>query len=434
MERSVLSRNGISTLFIALLLTTSASAEERTVINVANVEELYAAVNNPEYIGAIVVLAPGTYTLTLNDANHRARPNAGRVVLQSGMTLIGQNRYEDFDRDGIWDPRDDNKDGIPDTDPLRGLIFADRDTETIIDAVNLAEGPGAVRLGLDSRVEKVTVRNSTRINAAIDVNVAPAIGGLRAEVRDCVAEDGQRGIRLLIFKHDGIESSAVLERNILRRNTGSFGFGVQVAVQLSSQSWWDVILRNNLIYANRIGLFVVGEGSTDAKSYVLSTGNLYRQNELGMNIHAGRDAFAVGQPVGGNASHMHFTSIEDRIVGNKGTSGSGGVGGGVVAIAGLVTDKGATPSSDNDLNLKFIGTRWRGNVQDTRRQDLQVYGSLALGGMPGTNNQTHVLIRDATSDGGPEAFRFTASQPNDPNNRDAVIVMGMEVRFIHTVN
>ena len=227
----------------------------------------------------------------------------------------------------------------------------------------------------------------------------------------------------------------MLEGNISRRHLGLFGFGVQIVhISPAANSSWDVVMRNNVIYGNRVGLFTAAEGSTNVQSHVFSIGNVYRQNELGLNIIVGRDAFAVGQPLGGNASHMHFTSIEDRIVGNNGTSGPGRLGGGVVAIAGLVTNEGATPSSDNELDLQFIDTRWRGDFQDTSRQDLQVYGALAVEGVPGRNNQGRVLIRHATSDGGPEAFRFTASQPSDADNRDAVIVMGMEVRFIHTVN
>src|SRR5215468_4450780 len=174
MKRSAFGRSVVSSLLAALALTVSAVAQEQLVINVSNLEGLYAAVNNPANAGAIVVLASGTYTLTAKDANNQSRPNGGRLVLQSGMVLVGQNSYVDFDRDGVWDPRDDNHDGIPDTDPVRGLIFADPATETIIDAVNISGVPGAipgaVLVGLDNRVEKLTVRNTSMVNAGIDLN------------------------------------------------------------------------------------------------------------------------------------------------------------------------------------------------------------------------------------------------------------------------
>ena len=436
MKRSVFVRPVVSSLIAALVMTASAVAQGQVVLNVSNLEGLYAAVNNPANTGAIVVLASGTYTLTTKDPNNQPRPNGGRLVLQSGMALIGQNRYVDFDNDGIWDPRDDNNDGIPDTDPVRGLIFADPASETIIDGVNISGNanaiPGAVRVGLDNRVEKLTVMNTNKINAGIDVNVVPAIGGMRAEIRDCLVENGRRGIRLFMAggSGSGIDSSAVLERNILRRNTGTFGFGVQIAIQGASNSSWDVILRNNLLYANRWGLFAGGEGSTNVNSHVLSMRNLYRQNDLGLNIDAGRDAFPTLP--GSNGSSIHFTSVDDGIFDNIGTSAVAGLGGGVLAIAGLTTNAGASLSSNNSLDLQFLGTRWHGNLQGASRRDLQVYGSLAAAGLPGTNDTARVLIRQGTSDGAAGAFQFIDSQPGDPTNTDMVTIIGSDVAFIHT--
>src|SRR5262245_24585779 len=145
MRRRVLIRRGVLSLIATLALTASAIAQQQPVLNASNVDELYAAVNNPANAGAIVVLASGTYALTTRDANNQARPNGGKLVLQPGMALVGQNQYVAFDRDGIWDPRDERHDGLADTDPVRGLIFADPVSETIIDGVNLSGGGGGGR-------------------------------------------------------------------------------------------------------------------------------------------------------------------------------------------------------------------------------------------------------------------------------------------------
>ena len=432
MKPSVLVRPLVSSLIAALALTVTAVAQDQPVINVNNVEGLYAAVNNPRNAGTIVVLASGTYTLTATDPNNQPRPNGGHLLLQSGMALVGQNKYVDFDGDGVWDPRDDNNDGVPDNDPVRGLIFADPAGETIINAINLSGVPGAipgaVRGGLDNRVERLTVRNTNNINAGIDINLPNTIiGGMYAEIRDCLVEDGRRGIRLISgVQQSGFNSSAVLERNILRRNTGAFGFGVQITIQGTSTSntSWDVILRNNLSYANRWGLFVAGEVASDSQFHVLSMRNLYRENELGVRIDDGRD--------GGSGNNTQFTSIDDRILDNVLPAGGGGSGGGVRAHAGFNPDATAPRSSNNALNLQFIGTTWRGNFQGTTRQDLQVYGALALGGWPGTNDTARVLIRHGTSDGAPGAFQFIDSQPGDPTNTDTVTIIGSNVAFIHT--
>ncbi|HYV40698.1 MAG TPA: hypothetical protein VEO02_02800, partial [Thermoanaerobaculia bacterium] len=60
-----------------------------TVLSVADVEQLYAAVNDPANEGAAITLAPGTYVLSVNDAAGVARPNGGRLELQRDMSLYG---------------------------------------------------------------------------------------------------------------------------------------------------------------------------------------------------------------------------------------------------------------------------------------------------------------------------------------------------------
>ncbi|HUQ80051.1 MAG TPA: hypothetical protein VM076_02870, partial [Gemmatimonadaceae bacterium] len=66
-----------------------ASAKAGDVVHVADVEQLYAAVNDPANVGATLLLAPGTYVLSLKNAAGGARPNAGRLELQKDMSVIG---------------------------------------------------------------------------------------------------------------------------------------------------------------------------------------------------------------------------------------------------------------------------------------------------------------------------------------------------------
>ena len=160
-------------------------------------------------------------------------------------------------------------------------------------------------------------------------------------------------------------------------------------------------------------------GSTNVNSHVLSMRNLYKQNALGLNIDAGRDAFPTLP--GSNGSRIHFTSVDDGIFDNVGTSAIAGLGGGGLAIAGLITNAGTSLSSNNSLDLQFLGTRWHGNLQGTTRRDLQVYGSLAAAGLPGTNDTASTV----TIIGSNLAFNHTnvgidplpeeLFSPDDPN-------------------
>lgn len=71
------------------LESTKFSFVSLAVVNVANIEELYAAVNNSANAGNQIVIAPGVYLLSVNDANGAARPNCGRLELQENMSLRG---------------------------------------------------------------------------------------------------------------------------------------------------------------------------------------------------------------------------------------------------------------------------------------------------------------------------------------------------------
>jgi hypothetical protein len=60
-----------------------------TTLTVTDVEQLYAAVNNPENAGSDILLAPGTYVLSAVDGTGAPRPNGGRIELQQDMSLYG---------------------------------------------------------------------------------------------------------------------------------------------------------------------------------------------------------------------------------------------------------------------------------------------------------------------------------------------------------
>lgn len=70
-------------------ITTPAVASAGPVVNVADVEQLYGAVNDPSNKGAALVLAPGTYLLSAKDPAGKDRPHGGRLELQKDMSLYG---------------------------------------------------------------------------------------------------------------------------------------------------------------------------------------------------------------------------------------------------------------------------------------------------------------------------------------------------------
>ena len=76
---------------VALVLSMSqlGASERERVINVSTVNQLYAAVNNADNIGARINLAPGTYVLSATNPQGGRRPHHGALWLQRGMSLVG---------------------------------------------------------------------------------------------------------------------------------------------------------------------------------------------------------------------------------------------------------------------------------------------------------------------------------------------------------
>jgi hypothetical protein len=144
-------------------------------VNVATVEELYTAVNNPVNAGNQIVLAPGIYTLSVNDPNGAARPNAGRLELQENMSLRG--------------------------------VVGDRGA-AIIDAINLpltsfnSATPipltAAIRMGRgNNSIEWLTARNAVSGNANIGTELASTATNIR--VAHVASTNSARGLDVRNF-------------------------------------------------------------------------------------------------------------------------------------------------------------------------------------------------------------------------------------------
>src|SRR5688572_27443064 len=63
--------------------------ERRNQVVVFNVDQLYAAINDPQNAGRQVVASPGVYMLSATDSNGVPRPNGGRLEFQEDMSLMG---------------------------------------------------------------------------------------------------------------------------------------------------------------------------------------------------------------------------------------------------------------------------------------------------------------------------------------------------------
>ena len=76
----------IAALAAVFAITTFAVAQD---VHVSGIDELYAAVNDPQNTGRRVVAAPGVYMLSTTDSSGTLRPNGGRLEFQEDMSLVG---------------------------------------------------------------------------------------------------------------------------------------------------------------------------------------------------------------------------------------------------------------------------------------------------------------------------------------------------------
>lgn len=438
-------RGAASFVTIALLSSLAANAQEKPTLylpvagsSLTPGQQLQAAVNDAANAGVHIRLASGTYRLD------PSRLFGGRLILQPGMDVSGENEYVDCDADQVWDPIGACTAGAYDPE-----AFTVDDSETLIDGSGIVAAEPApigatsvVRIGRDNAVTRVTIRapRIASVAGSLDINVPPSVGGMSAVVRDCVLEGGQRGIRSNNGAPavGGIASSATIERNVIRRVSNAqgtlFGFGVHVQNGLAVGSSWSVTLRANRIYANNIGLFVVGNGASTADTDVLSMGNVIRNNGVGVVIAAG---FNVGGVA--NDNHFRVNSQDDTIADNVTTGANpaaafAGLGGGIVALAAGRDGPAPLVCTGNQLRLQLLQTKFSGNRQGSSARDLTVLGSFAsasAGTATGTGNQVRLLMRRTTSDGARGAFVVDDSSP-DGGNGNVVTLVGSDVAFERT--
>jgi hypothetical protein len=198
---------------------------------VSNVDELYAAVNDPVNSGSEIALAAGTYVLNAD------YPNGGRLELQTDMTLKGQPGQIDavlIDQSSL---------------PSTSLVLA---VGGRTGGIRMGKGTNSLEWlslkGANVSANPFSVINTDLLSIETYVNISH----VKVDVNGCVI-----GINLRnrLAEHSGRKIYATLEDNEV---FGAVNFnGLGVAAQIAngaSQSLIKVTMRKNYIHGNRIGL------------------------------------------------------------------------------------------------------------------------------------------------------------------------------------
>lgn len=379
---------------VAFGLTPGAMAQQ--VIPVANVDELYAAVNDPASRGAALVLLPGTYVLSPTGANGVIRPNGGRLELQPDMSLIG--------------------------------VEGDR-SAVVIDAFNLpaasfplTRGPNAaIRMGLGhNALEWLTIRDARNGQANIDSGLQPLDPGTAFISIAHIASSGStRGLNLLNF--GPLASGQTIEADIVDSYFFDNVFKVSEGVRMGNFQGArgctvNVRMVGNVSWGQKQGRLIVNNGGIESTINVTSSGNRFYDDGAGTVVIGGLSSTntrADGNTINLDAHGDEFLNNTRETEFDKG---------GLVILASENISTIDGGGSHNTVNVKLWGCRTLNN----NLWDLAGIASRSLSDQTASlSEDNHITVEiHGVGNGKWQPVEFFADQiPAEPNYGNSVTVI-----------
>ena len=361
-------------------------------VHVANVEELYAAVNDVANAGAAIILEPGIYTLSATTPGGAARPNAGRLELQPDMSLHGV--------------ADDRAAVVIDAGMLPTSSF------------NVLFGRTApVRMGRGTNaIEWLTVLAPPTAAAGIATELA-GTATTSVRVAHVFATGASRGvdIRNVGASMIGRRIEADVVDNEFAGPPQIIGMteGVRIANFVGADNGVIVAnLRGNNAHGFQLGCVVANNRSSNAVITVRSSGDRFHDNGVGCFIAGGLSQATTGVA---NGNRTDFEAHGTRFVDN--TALLGFTPGGVQVVGALSTVQ-ANVASNNRVTVSLWGSKSEGNLG----KDFEAIGAWmeALSGLAGTGNQVTINLNGVSRR---IDVSVTASLPPDPGNTNVVTVV-----------
>ena len=330
-------------------------------VHISNVEELYAAVNDPTNAGTTLLLEAGTYSLSVTDPSGSPRPKGGRLELQADMSIVG--------------------------------VVGDR-SAVVIDALALPAasyvgvGPAAaLRTGIGTNaVEWLTVRNARFGQANIDTGLqSPGTSYIR--IAHVAVSGSARGLNVINFgpaaSGETIEIDIV--DNDLFDNTFGLSEGMRIGnFQAATGSTINARVSGNRSWGNKQGWLIVNNRAINSTLNIRSSGNRFFDNGAGTIIVGGLSS----NNTMANGNSVNFEGHGDHFVNNNGEADFD-VGGLIVAGGENISIPNGT--NNNTVNVSLWGCRISGNntfdiLGVGARSDPTSLGS------PGVNNHVTITI------------------------------------------
>ena len=326
-----------------------AFASAATVVDVADVEQLYAAVNDLANAGTTLLLAPGTYVLSATDASGVARPNGGRLELQQDMSMSG--------------------------------VAGDR-AAVVIDAASLPPSSfplqpplvgrtGVIRIGRGSNaIEWLTVEGNPLAAAAIETDLVSTPDAW-VRVAHVVAGNSARGVdvRNLGAGMAGRRLHAEIVDNDFFRGVE----GIRVANFVGAHGGQiTVVMSGNRSYENVLGCIVENNRVNSATIHVRSNGDRFYDNGFGCQIGG-----ALASSVTANSNSTIVEAHGTAFINNTRTEFFNNTGPNFGArFAGLQVVGGKTLSSTAITSHNTVVVRlWGCMIAGNQGVDLEAWGA-----------------------------------------------------------
>ena len=373
-------------------------------VYVSNLDELYAAVNNPGNTGTEVVLAAGTYVL------NASYPNGGRLELQADMSLRGQA--------GNSDAVFIDASSLPSTSFVltvggrTGAIRMGRGTNTL---------EGLSLKGGDVSANPFSVINTDLFSLETYINIS----NVKVDVNGSVI-----GINLRnrFAEHTGRKIYANLENNEV---LGAVNFnGLGIAAQIAngaSGSFIKVNMRSNYIHGNKVGLLAFASAQTttviNSTIEIISTADRIEGNGCGIDLSSGVNQTGTTQA---NYNTLTIKMHGSKISGNNppGVPQLLPVNGAFPGAMNLIAAynnvnniAGFDRASNNVLKAEFFGC----DISNNGATDIYAYAAWCLPAcvLAGSNNRSEVYLHGTSVNATIDA---AASVPAEPAGTNVVHV------------
>jgi hypothetical protein len=357
--------------------TSMSKANNVNKIMVADINQLYEEVNNPDNAGSLLVLAPGIYMLNASYLN------GGRLELQMNMSLTGQPGHPES--------------VVIDESALPAASFTIPSVRT-----------GGIRMGLGTNnLEWLTVKGGTiAANAfsVIDTDLPSTETHIGIFHINIIGNGSSVGIDIRNRRPEqaGRKIYADLEHNDISGVITFLGPGIEIQnANNASGSFIKVNLLENYIYGNRVGVgaFNNAASSTVINSSIEVTSHADHIEENGVGLFLGGGLSQVATALG-NGNTTIFEAYGSSIRNNNPSPMPPEllpnipivyIPCGIYTFGGISTSvAGNNKSSDNTLKINFLGC----DISDNNSPDINAFGAFcqpqAL--LAGTNNLVEIQI------------------------------------------